>query len=106
QGSSVTVDANGKTELLPVQKAALLAHQVVPDAEESDLQLIDAKGAYASFVVCAASGDITAQSVSVSFGRPVATYHFESYTILVWHRNLLPALAPPAGAPARLPGGA
>ncbi len=100
EGSSVTVDSHGQTEVLPVQKAALLAGQVVPVAEESDLQLVEAKGAYASFVVCA--GDITAKSVSASFGRPAATYRYQNFTILVWHKNLLPALSRSATAEARL----
>ena len=104
QGSSVTVDSHGQTELLPVKKAALLANQVVPDAEESDLRLVDAKGAYASFVVCAANEDITAEAVSGSFGQPAATYRYQNFTILVWHKNLLPALSRSAAAEARLEG--
>ena len=29
-----------------------------------------------------------------TFGRPASVYHYESYTILVWQKNLLRSLGP------------
>jgi hypothetical protein len=105
EASSVTVDSGGQALLLPLKKAAVLVHQVVPDAEESDLQLVDAKGAYANFVVFSPADDITADTVSGDFGVPAARYRYHDFTILVWHKNLLPALSRSAAAEARLEGG-
>lgn len=32
-----------------------------------------------------------------TFGRPAKTYHYQEYTILVWHKNLLRSLSEPIG---------
>jgi hypothetical protein len=47
----------------------------------------------------AQDGDLTSPQWSVTpalaektFGRPARIYHFQGYTIMVWHTNLLPHL--------------
>jgi hypothetical protein len=49
----------------------------------------------ANFLVLAHYPDVTLPQAIETFGRPAKTYHYQVYTILVWHKNLLRYLGKP-----------
>jgi hypothetical protein len=67
---------------------------------ESDLAWYDPARNSANFVVLTPGvpgypGFTSRRAVITTFGPPARTYHFGSYTVLVWHKNLLGDLGPP-----------
>jgi hypothetical protein len=78
--------------------------RVVPYEWESSASWYDPRQGSADFVVLATGtpeypGFNDEPAVLATFGRPVDTYRFGTYEVLVWHRNLLRDLArqPPGG---------
>jgi len=64
---------------------------------ESKAQWYDPRLATANFVVLfpgvpGYSGFTNERAMLATFGRPARTYRVGSYTILIWHRNLLSEL--------------
>ena len=103
--------------MLAVQPRAGHQH-LEPEHWQTDVLLAAAKGRTANFVIISPAENVHRQYVIATFGRPARTYRYGPFTIMVWHKNLLPYLvrpasplrapataAPPRGArPARRPG--
>jgi hypothetical protein len=79
--------------------------RLIPSNIESDWAWYDPAHNSANFVVLTPGypgypGFTSKRAVLATFGRPARTYHFGSFTVLVWHKNLLRDLGPPRlGAP-------
>ena len=93
QASSVTVDSGGSITMLAV-KARGKHHSLAPYPWEADVRLADPKAHTANFVVIVPGPYISRKLAVKTFGKPVRTYRFESYTIMVWDKNLLDKLSP------------
>ena len=89
----------GQAAQLPVLGGA------VPRLYQSSASWYDPRGQHANFVV-SGSADGTADliprgDILALAGPPAGTYHFRSFTIMVWDKNLLALLGP---TPSRVPG--
>ena len=100
QASSVTLDSDGAIAMGAVvpNKAGRLA----PRRWEEDMRLFDPRKHTADFLVTVPGGSVTPAVAVATFGPPAHVYHYEGYTIMVWHTNLLHRL----GQPVSLPGAA
>jgi hypothetical protein len=98
EAASVTVDSGGADQVLALAKAG---GRVVPGKWQSNVLLAQTKTSDARFVILSSKEDIGKSSVIRTFGKPAATYRYAQFTILVWHKNLLPELAGPAPAKSR-----
>jgi len=85
QAASIMLDTSGQVTMAPLSPGTTAAYYW-----ESDAAWFDARLHYADFVVTVGSSD----GFWRSFGPPARTYHYQQYTILVWHKNLLTLLAP------------
>jgi hypothetical protein len=92
EASVVTLESGGSITMGSI--VPLRSHQLAPRHWEQDMRLYDPAGHYASFVVLAPDSPFTGKDVLRTFGQPAATYRFKAYTIMVWRKNLLPALGP------------
>jgi hypothetical protein len=59
------------------------------------MRLFDPATHRPNFLVLAHYPDVTLQDAIKTFGQPAKTYHYQEYTILVWHKNLLRYLGKP-----------
>jgi hypothetical protein len=80
-----------------VRAVAVSGGRLTPSSRESKAQWYDPEPNAADFVVLfpGASGYpgfTQDQAALATFGRPADAYHVGSYTVLVWHRNLLSEL--------------
>jgi hypothetical protein len=91
EASSVTVDSGGAVTVLAVSPGGWHRH-IRPFKWQSDVWLADTMG-NATFVIISPSEDVQRNIVLDTFGRPADSYRYGPYTILTWHKNLLPALA-------------
>ena len=87
--SSVTVDSGQR-----VKVRALMQYTLEDDLWMSNKSWYDPRLHYANFVVLdSAPGNFSYWEpiglIQKNFGRPAKTYHTGSYTIMVWHQNLL-----------------
>jgi hypothetical protein len=108
ESASVTVDSGGADQVLTLAKAG---GRVGPRTWQSDVLLTQAKGSDARFVILSSKEDVGEPAVIRTFGKPSASYRYAQFTILVWHKNLLPELTGRAvmagvrtGRPADRPG--
>ena len=102
EASSITVDSGGSITMVAVKPDA--GHQYLePQHWQTDV-LLAAKGHTADFVITSPAEDVHRKYVLATFGRPAGTYRYGPYTIMVWHKNLLPYLdTRPAAATSRQP---
>jgi hypothetical protein len=92
--SSTSVDSTNTISVLSVSIHGYI-RRLAPDSWENNLALANPATHTANFFV-ARQGEQDKMSLALKmFGMPVRAYHFESYTIMVWDKNLLPELAPP-----------
>ncbi len=92
--SSTSVDSTNTISVLSVSIHGYI-RRLAPDSWENNLALANPATHTANFFV-AGQGEQDKMSLALKmFGMPVRAYHFESYTIMVWDKNLLPELAPP-----------
>jgi hypothetical protein len=87
--SSVTVDSGQR-----VKVRALMQYTLEDDLWMSNKSWYNPRLHYANFVVLdSAPGNFSywepIELIQKNFGRPAKTYHTGSYTIMVWHKNLL-----------------
>jgi hypothetical protein len=99
--NSVTLATGGRLRIRPVE---LNGQRLSPFHDLQDSQWYNPASAAANFVLLypgAASypGGVPGdgpfddmQAILATFGKPAATYHVGSATVLVWHKNLLPDL--------------
>jgi hypothetical protein len=86
QAASITLDTGGRVTVAPLYPGTTHAYYW-----ESDGAWYDPRLHYADFVVTVGSSDAMWRGF---FGPAARTYHYQQYTIMVWHKNLLTLLAP------------
>ena len=98
-----TLDSGGAVRLRTVSWAR--SGRAVPRLYQSSASWYDPHTGYANFVVSGTAdrtGDLIPRAEILALaGPPARTYRFQSFTIMVWNKNLLTLLAAP---PSRLPG--
>ena len=103
EGNVTTLDSGGTVRLRTVSWPQY--GRAVPRLYQSSASWYDPRVGYANFVVSGTAdraGDLIPRAEILALaGPPARTYRFESFTIMVWHKNLLVLLAAP---PSRLPG--
>jgi hypothetical protein len=92
--NSLTLDSGGTLAMTAVWRTSGSA-RLGPFRWEADMRLSDPAAHQANFLVLAHGTDVTLQQTVETFGQPVKTYHYQAYTILVWHENLLRYLGKP-----------
>jgi hypothetical protein len=107
EANLLTLDTGGR---VAVRTASWHLTGAVPRAFESKASWYDPKVSYANFII-SNSAD-TGRGVSVvpradilAFaGPPAHTYHYKTFTIMVWNKNLLADLgSPPSTKPGNIP---
>ena len=101
-----TLDSGGAVRMLTVAWRTPANGGTVPRLYQSSASWYDPRTADANFVVTGtadggAADLIPRAEILALAGPPARTYHFESFTIMVWNKNLLTLLAAP---PTVLPG--
>ena len=99
EDNAVTVDSGGRVRMLTVAWQG--TGPSVPRWYQSSLGWYDARTSYADFVATnSADGHrgslIPQREIVATFGKPARTYHYGTFTIMVWHKNLLRDLGRPA----------
>jgi hypothetical protein len=100
-----TLDSGGTVRMLTVSWRTRAAGGTVARLYQSSASWYDPRTADANFVVTGAADGtadlIPRAEILALAGPPARTYQFESFTIMVWNKNLLTLLASP---PSRTPG--
>lgn len=97
EASSVTLNSGGA---ITVGSVVNSGPWVSPFRWEEDMRIFNPAGhAAADFFVAAPDGQVSPAMARAAFGRPARVYHYQAYTIMVWHRNLLRQLGPQASVP-------
>ncbi len=98
-----TLDSGGAVRLRTVSWPR--SGRAVPRLYQSSASWYDPRAAYANFVLSGTAdgaADLIPRAEILALADPPArTYRFESFTIMIWNKNLLALLAAP---PSRLPG--
>ena len=100
-----TLDSGGAVRMLTVTWRPPAEGGTVARLYQSSASWYDPRTGYASFVVTGTADGpsdlIPRAEILALAGPPARTYRFESFTIMVWNRNLLTRLTAP---PSRTPG--
>ena len=100
-----TLDSSGTVRMLTVSWRTRPAGGTVARLYQSSASWYNPRTADANFVVTGpadGTADLIPRAEILALaGPPARTYHFESFTIMVWNKNLLTLLASP---PSRTPG--
>jgi hypothetical protein len=106
EANLITLDSGGRVK---VRTVTWRHSGAVPRAYESEASWYDPKLSYANFVVTnsADSGGVSliprADIIALA-GLPAHTYHYQTFTIMVWNHNLLANLGgPPSAAAGDIP---
>ena len=91
EATSVTLDSGGTIAMGSVVPAR---GGLAPWHWEEDMRLFR-HGHRADFLLTSPEWSVTPALAAKVFGPPVAIYRFQSYTIMVWDKNLLPHLGRP-----------
>lgn len=91
EATSVTLDSGGAIAMGSVVPAR---GGLAPWHWEQDMRLFRG-GHRADFLLTLAGETVTPALAVRTFGPPARVYHFRAYTILVWHKNLIPRLGRP-----------
>jgi hypothetical protein len=84
EADSVTFDSGGRVTVAPLAPGTTAAYHW-----EAKVAWFDARSRYANFFIVKAPSAAAPRG----FGPPARTYHYEQYTIMVWHKNLLPLVS-------------
>jgi hypothetical protein len=90
--SSVTLDSGGAVAMGSVLPAR---GGLAPWHWEEDMRLFRASRRSADFLLTMPGESVTPALAVKTFGPPVRVYHYQAYTIMVWHKNLLRHLGRP-----------
>ena len=93
EASSVTVDSGGQITMLAVGIHGW-NRRLAPDKWETDVRLARPKTHSANFVVAGPDRIVPVKLAVEMFGKPLRTYRYGPYTIMVWDKNLLGELNP------------
>jgi hypothetical protein len=99
EATSVTVDSGGTVSVLAIQPEPG-GNRLEPQHWQSEVQLATTAGRSADFVILSPAENVRRREVTATFGKSAGTYRYGPFTIMVWHKNLLPHLVT-APAPAR-----
>ena len=96
EGNSVTLDSHGKILVVaPVWRP----HAVRPGQHEAKAADFNPRHHDANFVVTTMQDGsgfyIPPAWIIRDFGKPAHIYHYEAWTIMTWHKNLLREVSPP-----------
>jgi len=106
ESNVITLDSGGR---VAIRTVTWWSWRAVPRAYESEASWYDAKQGYANFVVTnSADGGgvslIPRRDILALAGPPARTYHYKTFTIMVWNHNLLANLGrPPSALPGDIP---
>jgi hypothetical protein len=106
ESNIITLDSGGR---VAIRTVTWLSSGAVPRAYESEASWYDPRQAYANFVVTnSADGSgvslIPQRDILALAGPPARTYHYMTFTIMVWNHNLLANLgSPPSAKPGDVP---
>jgi hypothetical protein len=92
EASSVTLDTGRKITIGAVVPGR--GGRLAPRHWEADMRLFRPAGHTADFLVIVPGDQVTSAQALATFGRPARVYHYQAYTIMVWHENLLRQLGP------------
>ena len=88
EASSVSVGTRGKVTMLAIGIHGS-KRRLGPDGWETDVALANPAKHTANFVVAGPDGIVPVKLTLEMFGKPAQTYHYQQYTVMVWHKNLL-----------------
>jgi hypothetical protein len=106
EANVITLDSGGR---VAIRTVTWRSSGAVPRAYESEASWYNPKLSYANFVVMnsADSGGVSLiprRDILALAGPPARTYHYETFTIMVWNHNLLADLgSPPSAFPGDIP---
>ena len=106
ESNIITLDSGGR---VAIRTVTWRSSGAVPRAYESEASWYDPRQAYANFVVTnSADGSgvslIPQRDILALAGPPAHTYHYKTFTIMVWNHNLLANLGrPPSANPGDVP---
>jgi hypothetical protein len=106
ESNVITLDSGGRVS---VRTVTWRPSGAVPRAYESESSWYDPRQSYANFVVTnSADGSgvssIPRRDILALAGPPARTYHYQTFTIMVWNHNLLANLGrPPSALPGDVP---
>jgi hypothetical protein len=113
EANIITLDSGGR---VAIRTASWRTTGAVPRAFESKASWYDPRLGYANFIISNTadgnSGPTPGDGVSVVplrdalpfAGRPAHIYHYKTFTIMVWNKNLLANLgSPPSSLPGNIP---
>ena len=103
EANLITLDSGGR---VAVRTASWGLSHAVPRAYESKASWYDPRDSYANFIISnTADGggvSVVPRADILAFAGPRArTYHYKTFTIMVWNKNLLADLGSAAGGPFR-----
>ncbi len=98
ESNVITLDSGGR---VAVRTVSWRPSGAVPRAFESEASWYDPRLNYANFIVTnsvdnKAASPIPYRDILALAGPPVHTYHYKTFTIMVWNHNLLADLGSPA----------
>ena len=105
EANLITLDSGGRVAI----RTVTWQHSgAVPRAYESEASWYDPRLSYANFVVTnSADGGVSSiprRDILALAGPPAHTYHYETFTVMVWNFNLLTHLgSPPSAKPGDVP---
>jgi hypothetical protein len=106
EANLITLDSGGR---VVIRTVTWRPSGAVPRAYESKASWYDPKLSYANFVVTNSADDggvslIPRADIIALAGPPAHTYHYQTFTIMVWNHNLLADLSgPPSSVPGNIP---
>jgi hypothetical protein len=106
EGNIITLDSGGKVAIIT---ASWRTTGAVPRDFESKASWYDPRLGYANFVLSnSADGNhvsvVPMRDILPFAGPPAHTYHYKTFTIMVWNKNLLADLgSPPSSIPGNIP---
>jgi hypothetical protein len=100
QANSVMLDTGGAVTVRAMWDYGP-AGGIRPYPWEEDTSLLSPRRNYADFVIAASHSGLTPPAIEQRFGPPADSYQVGEFTVLVYDRNLLPAVS---GLPAPWPG--
>jgi len=95
-GSSVTLLSGNQVKVRSVE---LKDGQVTLSPWETNTLWFDPAHEYASFVIVGVDKNDLSQKAEAFFGKPIRTHHIDSWKVLIYNKNLLTQLKPPALPP-------
>jgi len=91
EAASITLDSGGA---ITVGSLHSTSTGLSPWRWMADMRVFTPTGHSADFFISMPGDAVTPAMARAAFGPPADTYHYQAYTIMVWHKNLLRDLGP------------